>query len=209
MMGKSSQTPDDQLELALRLMEDDQAALTEVLRRFGPSIAAAFRGKYEVLNDQDIENVLAIALHRLWDARNRYDDSRASLRTYFFHIADNAACDVFKYGWHKARQLEVDYGEDNDLDAIPCPCGDPAGPQETARNRSPTRAERDLREIIEELPDSHRYIIWSDGCARDDVASSQKLADELGVAVTSVRVYRMRAMETIRRKMRERGHDVP
>ena len=61
MMGRSSE-PQDDIDLALRLMDDDDSALAEVLRRYGPPIAAALRGKYETLNYEDVEDVLSIAV---------------------------------------------------------------------------------------------------------------------------------------------------
>lgn len=213
-MAESSE-PQDDIDLALRLMDDDESALVEILRRYGPAIAAALRGKYETLNYQDVEDMLSIALWRLWQARHGYDDNRSTLRTYFYRIAENAARDVFKFGWNRARQLEVNYGETRELEAVAsspstaddCEDGSPCACK--ARSKKAERERNDLREVVAELPESQRHIIVADSYAKDDVADAGKLADELGIATTSVRVYRLRAMDTIRRKMRERGHEVP
>lgn len=214
-MGPARELSEVDVDLALRLMEDDEAALVEVLRYYGPGIEAALRGKYGLFTHEDTEDVLALALMRLWESRASYDESQGSLRTYFYKIADHAACDVFKYGWHKAREREVDYGKDNDLDAIPS--GQPATDCRLREADEPTKRKggkqervlKDLNEIVDSLPDKQRHIIRADACAKDDVADAGQLGDELGIAAGSVRVYRMRAMDTIRRKMRERGHQVP
>ena len=214
-MGELSQVSDDSIDLALRLMDDDESALEDVLRLYGPSIAAALRLKYEVFNYEDVEDVLSIAVERLWAARHRYDDRRSKLRTYFWKIADNAACDVFKFGWHRAKVMEVDYGDQNDLDALPDQSDPPNGTSacsESKDNRRSSKTEKrlkDLRGIVDELPEKQRHIIRADAYAKDDVADAGKLADELGIARTSVRVYRQRAMETLRQKIRQRGHEVP
>ena len=34
---------------------------------------------------------MIIAVTRLWTVRNRYEQERSSLKTYFFRIADNVA----------------------------------------------------------------------------------------------------------------------
>ncbi|NLF73645.1 MAG: sigma-70 family RNA polymerase sigma factor [Candidatus Anammoximicrobium sp.] len=198
--------------MALRLMDDDESALATIIKRYGPAIAIAISRRFG-LNEQDAEDVLSIASHRLWEARHRYDDGVATLRTYFYRIAVNAARDAFKHGWQKARALCVDVGAENDVDTIAsvdngpeqCGCTNAGSPKQ----RQPSKKLKDLAEIIDGLPPAQQHIIRRDSCARDDVACSSWLADELGIAVASVRVYRGRAMETIRRQMRERGHDVP
>jgi RNA polymerase sigma factor (sigma-70 family) len=214
-MGPTRSLSEVDVDLALRLMEDDESALVEVLRHYGPGIELALRGKYELFTRQDAEDVLALALMRLWESRASYDETRGSLRTYFYRIADHAACDVFKYGWHKARQREVDYGKENDLDSITSgqpatDCGSHEGdkPAKKKGGKQEKRL-RDLKEIVDSLPEKHRHIIWSDACAKDEVADAGQLGDELEIAAGSVRVYRKRAMEAIRKKMRERGHQVP
>ena len=212
-MGKPSE-PSDDVDLALRLMDDEQSALAEILRWYGPAVAAGLRGKYETLTYEDVEDVLSIAISRLWDARHVYDENRSTLRTYFYGIADNAARDVFEFGWHRARRLEVDYGGAQELDAV-APTSVSANDRQNGspseckkRSQKAERGLGDLKQIVEGLPEKQRHIIQADACTKDEVADAGRLADELGIAATSVRVYRMRAMETIRRRMRERGHHV-
>ena len=212
-MEQSSKPSNDQIELALRLMDDDEDALRDVLRLYGRSIAAALRNSYECLNYEDVEDILSIAAMRLWDNRQKYDESQGTLRTYFYKIADNTARDVFKHGWHRARSMEVVYGEENDMDGLPCTNGPPAGgdgkPASRTNSREETKRREDLRAVVGELPEKQRHIIQADAYARDDVAHAPTLGDELRIPATTVRVYRGRAMETIRRKMRERGHNLP
>ena len=100
----STQQPD----LSERLLADDEQVLEDVLRTFGPPIRAVLCRKYRgVLSGEDIEDVLAIGLFRFWVNRRRFDERKGTLRVWFFRIVDNAARDVLKHGWHKARRLEA------------------------------------------------------------------------------------------------------
>jgi len=197
----------DQPELQERLLADDEQVLEDVLRQFGPAFRAVLRRQFgEVLSDGDIEDVLSIGLFRFWKNRHQYDERRGRLRVWFFRIVVNAARDVLKHGWHKARQLEVS--------------ADPvvlASLAEAPRNGHPVELkERTIsaeqmvvREIVANLPEAQRKIILADAACRDDTASSQRLAKELGIAATSVRVYRKRAMDKIRSELEERGYEIP
>ena len=201
---------DHQLELAVRLLDNDEDVLEEILRAFGPPVLFVLRQKFDgVLTREDIEDVVSIALDRLWQSRQRYDDRRGSLKTWLFAIAENAARDVLKLGWHKARELECDLGKDFDVDQLPCAATDDPPSEQPRAAKSPSRAEADLRDIVEALPEVQRRIVSTDAHAKDRVASSEWLAEELGIPVGTVRVYRKRAMDRIRAEMRKRGHDVP
>src|SRR6266481_28394 len=102
----ADETPEEQnTRLALALLEDDEDALAEILRCFAPAIIetlhASFTRRLRLLRYEDIEDVVSIALRRLWDARADYDDTKQSLRVWFYCIAENAAKDVLKHAWHK------------------------------------------------------------------------------------------------------------
>ncbi len=68
---------------------------------------------------------------------------------------------------------------------------------------------RDLRSVVNKLPDVQSRIVLADSVSRSDVASSADLAADLGIPVAYVKVYRQRAMATIRREMRKLGHNIP
>src|ERR1700687_5557771 len=98
----AEQTPPDEenTRLALTLLDDDEHALEEILRLYGPDITETLHKKFNlhrgVLTYEDIEDVVVIALHRLWNARKNYDDKKQSLRVWFYCIAENVARDVKK-----------------------------------------------------------------------------------------------------------------
>ena len=193
----------EQTDLAQRLRDGDQQALNDVLRLFGPMILNVMVRRYEnVLREPDIEDVMSIGLFRLWKNRSRFDDNKASLKVWFFRIVENAARDVLRHGWHKARQLEVN------SEAALTGVFDVSSNGHAAR-ASPTSEQMALREVVAELPERQRYIVMADATAREDVANSQLLGEELGIPAASVRVYRKRALDRIRKELRQRGYDVP
>lgn len=198
----------EQADLTERLLADDEAVLEDVLRAYGPMLLCVMGRRYHgVLPQTDIEDALSIGLFRLWKNRSRFDRGKASLKVWFFRIVENAIRDVLRHGWHKARLLEV-AADERLLD--PGRAGPESGTCEQSDQESgPTNLQLDLREIIGGLPEIQRRIIVADSAARDGVASSQALSAELNVPASTVRVYRKRAMDRIRRELTERGHDVP
>ena len=203
-MDRGNSPPD----LGARLRAGDEGVLEVILRTHGPPILALLRQRFVgPLNATDLEDVLAAALFRVWQHRERFDPTRASLRVWFFRIAENLARDVLKHGWLKARQLELsmeptqlaeatdrrqphgesDNGDDDDL---------------ALTQRIPSEQ---LRELLALLPESQRRIVLADADSRDGVVASHDLARELGIPPATVRVYRRRALERLRREIEQRG----
>jgi RNA polymerase sigma factor (sigma-70 family) len=197
-----------QPDLGERLRAADEQTLAEILRLYGPFVIAILRSRFQgVLNAGDIDDVLSIALFKLWQVRENYDGMKSSLRVWFLRIAENAARDVLKFGWHKARRKEVST-EPPRLAEYTDPRKN--GRPETIESEMLARPKHsDLREILENLPEHWRRILLADALARDSVASSEYLAAELDLPASSVPVYRKRAIEKVRKELRRRGHEVP
>lgn len=207
----ANSTSVDQLELAFRLMENDQTALAEILTHFGGGIMRFLEASYPSFNMHDAEDVLSIAIHKLWERRHQYDESEGQLQTYLYKIADNTAKDIFKCGWAKARELPDDFGDENRVDLIAeyLPPEDESKRQRKDREKKFRNELAALHSIIDELPTKERQVILSDVQAKDRVSDASKLAVELRIAIGSVRGYRSRAWKTIRTKMRELGYELP
>lgn len=198
----STQQPD----LSERLLADDEQVLEDVLRTFGPPIRAVLCRKYRgVLTGDDIEDVLAIGLFRFWVNRYRFDEQKGTLRVWFFRIVDNAARDVLKHGWHKARRLETAV-EPSVLATFADPRQNGRDNRRTGPNMS--AAQMEIREIVDSLPAVQKSIVMADALTRDGTASSQLLAEELNLPASTVRVYRKRALDKIRTELKRRGHQV-
>jgi RNA polymerase sigma factor (sigma-70 family) len=201
-------------DLAARLRQGDESALEGVLRTHGPAVQRVLCRKFAAaLREADVDDVLAIALFRLWQARDSYDAAKGSLRVWFFRIAENAARDVLRHGWHKARRLEVSEQRIS-LASLADRSGSGQSAVEPSKNGKPghgatgrTSSERQtaLREILAQLPEAQRRIIAADALCREGVASSKHLAEELQLSEASIRVYRKRAMDAIREQLTNRG----
>jgi RNA polymerase sigma factor (sigma-70 family) len=209
----ADETPEEQnTRLALGLLDNDEDALAEILWCYAPAIIetlhARFTTRLRLLGYEDIEDVVSIALRRLWDARASYDDRKQSLRVWFYCIAENVAKDVLKHGWHKARRLERNPGQEWLAEKPDYTCPGPAKPT-TKERRKATKEATDLEIALNKLSYEQRTIVMADAASRDGAACNEFLADELGIPAAHVRVYRGRAYATLRREMKRLGHDIP
>ena len=201
-------------DLGTRLREGDEDVLEAILRTHGPPILALLRQRFVGrLVATDIEDVLAAALFRVWQHRTRFDPALASLRVWLFRIAENIARDVQKLGWHKARQLELRWEPAQLAMAVDCRTmnhdvhddGDDAVDGEMRGRVTTLRIPPDaLREMLALLPDNQRRIVLADADSPDGLVASQHLAEELGIPPSTVRVYRRRALERLRRAIEQR-----
>ena len=149
------------------------------------------------LTPSDIDDVVAIAAHRLWTHRSEFAQLR-SPRAWFVRIADNVARDVLRYGWQKARRLEV-AAEKSYLESF-----SPAVPDGGGQEPDPERS-KIVRELIQQLPEKQRKIIWADALSRSGNIPADDLARELGIPPGTVRVYRKRALDKLRALLTEHG----
>ena len=71
----------DESEIVERLRNGDQSALaivlSEIVPRLWPLLAKNFR---EALSNEDIEDVIANALSKLWQGRSKFDSSKGDLQ---------------------------------------------------------------------------------------------------------------------------------
>jgi len=200
-MTRQNSDPD----LGTQLKAGDEDVLERILRAHGPPILALLKQRFAgLLTATDFEDVLAAALFRIWQNRCGFDSSMASLRVWFFRIAENLARDVLRHGWHKARQLEQSLESllaaglvsTDELTADEVEIHDVA----TATLRIPADQ---LRELVDLLPEVQRRIVLADADSTDGIVASRSLATELGIPQSTVRVYRRRALERLRREIEQ------
>jgi len=90
------ESPEKQnLRLALALLDNDESALDEILRLYGPDIIESLYSRFSkrmgALRYEDIEDVVSVALGKLWKARSTYDDTKQSIRVWSYCIAEHVA----------------------------------------------------------------------------------------------------------------------
>jgi RNA polymerase sigma factor (sigma-70 family) len=173
--------------------------LEEIIREHASAVRDILIPRYRGgLTPSDIDDVVAVAAHRLWTHRAEFSRLR-SPRAWFVRIADNVARDVLRFGWQKARQLEV-AAEKAYLESFSPPEPLAAPPPD------PERCQK-IRDLVEELPEKQRRIIWADALSRSGNIAAEDLADELDMPAGTVRVYRKRALDRLRNLLIEHGLD--
>ena len=86
-----SVTPDDDATLMQRIAGGDAHAYTRLVRRLhGPALGHATR---ILLNRADAEEIVQVALTRLWTAAARYDPARGSVGGWFHRVLTNLCLD--------------------------------------------------------------------------------------------------------------------
>ncbi len=175
--------------LGLRLQRGDDAVLAEVLRRYGPHVAGLLRRTFHWLGTEDINDVLAEAVFKLWMNRTRFDPARGSLKTYFYVIARSAAVDLTKLSWFQAS-----------LTQRPLDDQDPPAPAGTDHDHySPLRQEvLQLRQILRQWDEIDRVILLA---STQEGHWAKDLARQLGMTAGAVRVRRHRLVAKLREEM--------
>ncbi|MGI9240385.1 MAG: RNA polymerase sigma factor [Verrucomicrobiales bacterium] len=173
--------------------------LEQIIREHASAVRDILIPRYRGgLGPSDIDDVVAVAAHRLWTHRSEFARLR-SPRAWFVRIADNVARDVLRFGWQKARQLEI-AAEKSYLESF-----SPAGEQDPAAPApDPERAQK-IRELVEQLPEKQRKIIWADALSRSGNITAEDLSRELEIPTGTVRVYRKRALDRLRKLFTEHG----
>ena len=181
--------------LAKQLANGDESALEFILREYGPAVRGLLARKYcGVLGEGDFEDVLAIALFRVWQHRERFDPGRASLKAWFYRIATNAARDVLRYGWHKARSLEVSYEAASLASVSVTEAGDVFSSDENemesddVENPEHEEVRQLLREVLATLSEKQRRIVLADAASKEGKVPSQELSDELGIPLSLIHI---------------------
>ena len=177
-----------------------EGALRELIDTHSARVRAVLRNRYAgALGADDIDDVVAVASHRMWKHVDKVGGLN-SPQAWFLRVADNVARDVLRYGWQKARQLEVP-ADAAWLDSFPDQPRVLPDPEET----SDPRIVQALREIVAALPDDQRRIIWADALNPDGPVASETLGEELGIPPGTVRVYRKRGLDRIRKELEKRN----
>ena len=197
---------DLQDEIALKVLEDDESALQDILNYYAPNIERALFGRYSgLLNSADIEDVMSIAITKFWDNRHNYDDKRGSVRAFLYRIAVNTTKDVLKLGWHKAKLLERSVDQEFLEQSLTIE----EQTVESVVDKGESKEVQAMKKVLATLSDIQRKILLADAMA-NGVADSAELGEQLGGFPSgTIRQYRMRALRALRKGMKEQGFDIP
>jgi RNA polymerase sigma-70 factor (ECF subfamily) len=185
----STDAESSERQIAVRLAAGDQQALQQTLDVLGPSVAGLLRQHFgAALQEADIEDVMSIALYRLWIYRQQYQVKRSSLKTWLFLLARSAALDLLRKSGRERQRL----GRENSGSMTEAPTIVSRPIQETERLRQV------LQTSLESLGDTDRRIILAYALKQGQEPWATELAEELHIPAGTIRVRRARLFEKIR-----------
>lgn len=201
-MAAESLTPDEQLEVALLLLDKNEERRREglewLIRAYGPGIKTWLKRSYgTLLTDEDIGHFLRLAACKVMkkaDELNRKDDG--SLGRWFSTIVLNCVRDMLREQENERRLPTVRLIEEIVAEI-------PATEPDAAELDDPVLS--DLRECIERLGERQRLIADADQLA-GGTADAEALALKLGIPKQSIYSYRNKYLRSLLKCMNDRGH---
>jgi RNA polymerase sigma factor (sigma-70 family) len=143
----------DQSTMVVRLKNDDELILKEILSTLGPRIEGLLKKHFPYLRHEDCKDILQDAIFRLWRARATYDPAKGSLQKWFYKIAENQ----LKDSW-KRNKFPLHVCDPSELaDSEKSPRTPSEGEEDAPQKISPKL--RAFLEIFARLPEEHRRIL--------------------------------------------------
>ena len=189
----------DDVDIAARIMCGEETGIEDLIENLGGKAAGALRTKFPDIPQEDRDWALRYAAYKAIRGIETFDERKASLAGWFISIAFNVVIDMLRKGktdFHKDMQESMDTLEDVNA---------PTPFSEEPESRIDEKQLEDLDKAIEELPAQLKRVARAD-LAAEGKANDKDLAQELGVANSSVRQYRKRYKETLYVLMSKRGH---
>lgn len=178
----------EESEIVERLQSDDQTALSIVLKeivpRLWPLLTRNFR---EALSNEDIEEVIATALGKLWQNRTKFDCAKGDLQGWFYVILRNCALDRIRRGRPKVQDSLV-------VEPLSPDSGSDEEKQTLLQTAISNLNQRELQTI---LP-----LFEKTGVSVSD------LSERLGVSTGAIRQLRFRALRKLDATLAEHGYTV-
>ena len=150
----------DDIDIALMMMVGDPEGARWLLKKYGGKVKAGLRCEFhQVLADPEINEALNVATFKAFRAAHQYDESKGSLRVWFYKIAHNAALDILRgEKRHEAIPLEFDPPQPAEVDAQ----------EDDHDHPEQQKLSFDLREAVASLPRLQKAIIEADLRERRD-----------------------------------------
>lgn len=208
-MDKALTEQDLQDDIALKVYEGDESALSDILRYYAPRIENYLINQYRgQLNNADVEDVVCIMVRKFWDYREQYDDKKGTIKSFLYFIANNVTKDILRTGWYKARQLERSTEREFFEQSLITENHLNQSPMDT-ENSEESDIIKATNKVLSNLSDIQRKILLADAMA-DGVAESAELGERLGgYPAATIRQYRMRAKKAFRDGMKKLGFNIP
>lgn len=187
--------------LLLRMMEQDQDALVEMLEVHGPAVNGYLIKHYsKSLSHIEIEVAINEAAFRVWKHASKYDLNRGPLFAWFLTIANNEALRLVGKGEKYVPFDESAHGFQID------DCHE----EEPEADRKTKRQIKLFDYIVEKkLVGLQQNIIREDLHAGGGTADNGRLAAKYGKTTNNIHVSRHKARDNIKRLMKELERNPP
>jgi RNA polymerase sigma factor (sigma-70 family) len=185
-------------------MEGDDDVLGDLIKILVPPVRVVLRYRFAGrLDEHEIQDVLIVAVRKLWDARSRFDPARGSLVALYETIAWNEAIDTLRRRDGKAPGRVVSLGDKVDRLPVQPPMRSENEPEPGAAQ---SKLLADLDTCIRLLSQDEREILLADAGSIEGIADTQMLAVKLGISQGAVRIKRMRGLRKLRELLGSLGH---
>lgn len=176
----------EEQKLLLGLQQKEEQALEECVWQYGAYAAAVVRAAGPGLSLQDVEEVAAEAFVKLWQAADRLDVSKGTLKSYLGAVCRNEARSRLR----TLRPME------------PLPEDFLAPAEQAAQNLERKELERLTREAVDTLDTLTREIFLRYYYRWEKTA---QIAQALGLNLSTVKTRLARGREKLRNILQERG----
>jgi RNA polymerase sigma factor (sigma-70 family) len=212
-----NETPVDQWQddITYKLMGGDESAISHIRDRWAVRLERAICKRYSVLSNADAEDVVSIAIWKLWRWREQYDGSQGLIQTVLYKIAFRVA-EEWRSGRRKWQQAKLhEQGVDPEKLEISLASTREDSPVVDERNEQPPLYKA-LAEVFAKLPALHRDIWEAYRDANGYEVNAITLGVELGqkhnkgvpYPAATIRGYKSRAKNTIVLEMKKKGFDL-
>lgn len=172
--------------------------LHQVLTNYGPKVRWYLRKEFRgTLNEHDIDEAINLAAHRVWRWSTNYDESKGTLRAWFYMISRSCALSVLR---RESRQRRATQVQDWDHTTVLI-----ARPRAVAPSPTQCRFIEDLRLCIDKLAPLQMSIIKAD-LRSGDVADAGELAKTHCTTKNSIYASRSIARKRLKRELIKLGH---
>ena len=187
---------DEQLEIAVGLLDRDEGALRRLVEIYGPKIKWILKQKLgDTLTNWDIQSCLTLAAAKAWNAA-AFDASKGTLGGWFYTIAFHTAVDMARGEKNEPKNV-VGLSREPELPARVPAC--------LAEDEQEDPVLRALMEAVEELGPQQRSIAKADLLAGGE-GDAETLAKGLGITKQHVYSYREKYKKALLAKMAKHGH---
>ena len=178
----------DQSQIIQRLRDDDQSALSDVLKEIVPKIMPLLVRKFGgQLSYEDLEEVIGTSLGKLWQRRSRFDSDKGDLEGWFYVICRNTSLDLLRKRAPKVQNVLI---------------VEPAGITSASVEEHKHVAVNAIKELTEREQQVLLPLFNLDG------TTAQELSTQLGLSDNAVRQLRFRATKKLKKQLSKIGYTV-